>query len=81
MRCCFKVFRGLLKTWNNLFLEAADFTTTLGPERLITVSHSEDHNEAVITVWYWGTPEKCPHCDYDLTGNESGRCPECGVTV
>ena len=20
----------------------------------------------------------CPHCGYDLTGNVSGRCPECG---
>jgi transcription elongation factor Elf1 len=22
---------------------------------------------------------RCTHCDYDLTGNESGVCPECGV--
>ena len=21
---------------------------------------------------------RCPHCGYDLTGNLSGRCPECG---
>ncbi|MDB5293091.1 MAG: hypothetical protein JWL69_4332 [Phycisphaerales bacterium] len=20
----------------------------------------------------------CPHCGYDLTGNVSGTCPECG---
>jgi len=24
-------------------------------------------------------PGHCPHCDYDLTGNVSGRCPECGT--
>ncbi len=24
------------------------------------------------------TPGRCPTCDYDLTGNQSGVCPECG---
>ena len=24
-------------------------------------------------------PNACPACGYDLTGNESGVCPECGV--
>ena len=24
-------------------------------------------------------PNTCPSCGYDLTGNESGVCPECGV--
>jgi hypothetical protein len=23
-------------------------------------------------------PSNCPRCDYNLTGNVSGRCPECG---
>ncbi|MCA9253067.1 MAG: hypothetical protein KDA54_18215 [Phycisphaerales bacterium] len=23
----------------------------------------------------------CKHCDYDLTGNESGICPECGTPI
>ena len=25
-------------------------------------------------------PNACPSCAYDLTGNETGKCPECGVT-
>ncbi len=27
------------------------------------------------------TPGLCPVCDYDLTGNASGACPECGERV
>lgn len=23
----------------------------------------------------------CKNCDYDLTGNVSGRCPECGLPI
>lgn len=23
----------------------------------------------------------CPHCGYNLTGNTSGRCPECGKSI
>lgn len=26
-------------------------------------------------------PHQCPRCGYDLTGNTSGRCPECGTAV
>ena len=38
------------------------------------------------TVWLWWldrrrpAPGKC-RCGYDLTGNTSGRCPECGLMV
>lgn len=28
---------------------------------------------------FGGTGVRCLTCGYDLTGNESGRCPECGV--
>jgi hypothetical protein len=27
------------------------------------------------------SPGHCGKCGYDLTGNVSGRCPECGVAV
>jgi len=26
-------------------------------------------------------PNACPGCGYDLTGNESGECPECGQII
>ncbi|MBI5765081.1 MAG: hypothetical protein HZA51_16320 [Planctomycetes bacterium] len=28
-----------------------------------------------------GLPPRCRQCGYDLTGNESGRCPECGLII
>jgi hypothetical protein len=27
------------------------------------------------------TPTHCPACSYDLRGNESGKCPECGQNI
>jgi hypothetical protein len=53
MRVRFKVFRGTFTTWESLLGEAADFASGIPPERLISISHSEDKNEGVITVWYW----------------------------
>jgi hypothetical protein len=53
----FKAFRSALSTWDTLFAEAAEFVTEVGPERLITISHSADEGEGVVTVWYWEGPE------------------------
>lgn len=49
----FRTFRGLLASWESLFTQAAAFATTLGPDRLISISHSADHNDGVVTVWFW----------------------------
>jgi hypothetical protein len=54
----FKTFRGTFKSWKQLFTEAAEFATGIGKDRLITISHSADHSEGVITVWYWGHPSE-----------------------
>jgi hypothetical protein len=48
----FKVFRGTFASWNTLFTRAAEFASTLSPEKLITISHSADHSQGVVTVWY-----------------------------
>jgi hypothetical protein len=29
----------------------------------------------------WRPPGHCQRCGYDLTGNVSGRCPECGTPI
>jgi hypothetical protein len=52
-RVQFKVFRSSFSSWDSLFQEAADFASTLPTDRLISISHSEDQNEGVVSVWYW----------------------------
>jgi hypothetical protein len=53
----FKMFRSALSTWDTLFAEAAEFASQMGPERLISVSHSSDNGEGIVTVWYWDGPQ------------------------
>jgi len=39
---------------------------------------------AMLLIHNWHEGDATPHCqvcDYDLTGNVSGRCPECGTTI
>jgi len=49
----FEMFRGTLATWSHLFEQAAAFASNLGRDRLISVSHSADGGDGVVTVWYW----------------------------
>lgn len=78
MRVLHKMFRSTFKTWDALFAEASDFATSLGPDHLISISHSANNADGIVVVWFWGEPDFCRSCGYDLTGNVSGVCPECG---
>jgi hypothetical protein len=49
----FRIFSSSTRSWQELFGEAAAFASRLGRGRLINISHSEDDNEGVVTVWYW----------------------------
>jgi len=53
MRVGYKMFRGTLASWDDLFGQAAAFAETLGEIRLINISHSCGGNDGVVTVWYW----------------------------
>jgi hypothetical protein len=53
MRVDYRIFRSTMKSWDTLFTEAAAFATELGPDRLISISHSEDKDDGVVTVWFW----------------------------
>ena len=54
------MFRGTLATWDQLFSQAAECATTLGRERLITISHSADQSDGVVAVWYWAESDERP---------------------
>jgi hypothetical protein len=60
----YRMFRGTLQTWDELFSQAAAFASTLRPEELISISHSEDGNDGVVAVWYWAD---VPHHEEDET--------------
>jgi hypothetical protein len=49
----FEMFRGVMASWEQLFEEAAQFASSIGRDRLISISHSEDQDDGVVTVWYW----------------------------
>lgn len=53
MRVQFRIFRSGFGSWSSLFEQAAEFATALGPERVISISHSADKCDGVVTVWYW----------------------------
>lgn len=52
MTVTFKMFRGMSKSWTSLFREACDFASLLEDGKLISISHSSEHGEGVVTVWY-----------------------------
>ena len=52
----YKYFKRTLATWDEMFVEAAQFAEQIGRERLIGISHSQTHYEGVVAVWYWGEP-------------------------
>lgn len=56
----FQIFRGTFATWNELCGEAAEFASAIGPQNLITISHSEDRDDGVITVWFWTDDSATP---------------------
>src|SRR5262245_15898572 len=57
MRVLFKAFDSKMASREKLFKHAAEFASNIGPDRLITMSHSEDRDNIVITIWYWGDEE------------------------
>jgi len=57
MRVLFKAFDSKMASREKLFKAASEFASYIGPERLITLSHSEDRDNIVITIWYWGDEE------------------------
>jgi hypothetical protein len=49
----FKLFKSHRDSWEKMSQQVADFLTTLGPGKVIGVSHSQESQLGVIIVWYW----------------------------
>jgi hypothetical protein len=47
-RMAYRVFRGTFATWEKLFAEAAQFATEIGPERVVSISHSEGRSVCAL---------------------------------
>lgn len=54
----YRRFRGTFTSWDSLLSQAAEFASSIGPERLITLSHSEDKDDGLVVVWYWSDGEE-----------------------
>ena len=54
----YKYFKRILATWDDMFVDAAQFAAHIGRDRLIGISHSHSHYEGVVVVWYWGEQGK-----------------------
>ena len=59
-RLAYRVFRGTWATWEELFRRAAEFANELGPEKVVSISHSEDQEDGVVAVWYWTNEDDTP---------------------
>ena len=53
MRITFKAFDSKMASREKLFKAAVEFANKLDPKQLITLTHSEDRDNIVITIWYW----------------------------
>jgi hypothetical protein len=54
----FKAFDSKMASREKLFKAAIDFANKIGRERLVNITHSEDHDNIVITIWYWSDQEE-----------------------
>lgn len=53
MQVTFKIFRSALKSWEKLCQDASDFASSLPEGHVISISHSGDHSDGVVVVWYY----------------------------
>lgn len=49
----YRMFKSSVKTWETMLNEASDFASTIGEQRVISISHCCDNGTAVVVVWYW----------------------------
>ncbi len=55
----YRAFREQPVNWEALFEKSAKFASTIAPERLISISHSSNGTEGIVSVWFWD--DEAPH--------------------
>jgi hypothetical protein len=60
MEVQFEMFHSSHERWQTMFAKAAIFSTKVGPDRLIGISHSQEGSVGVVTVWYWSDEKPAP---------------------
>jgi hypothetical protein len=58
MRVLYKSFESQFITRQKILQKAAEFASEIGADRLINISHSEDHHDSIVTIWYWDGPKQ-----------------------
>jgi hypothetical protein len=55
MQVRYRLFKSVMKSWEDLSADAAAFASMIGRERLIniSVSQADTGGQGVIFVWYW----------------------------
>lgn len=53
MQAKFKLFRSETESWETMFQKAADFMSTIGPEKTIGITTTQQSYVGIVTVWYW----------------------------
>jgi len=53
MKVKYKLFRGSFASWDELFTEAAEFASQIGPTLVINISHAVAGTDGTVAVWYW----------------------------
>jgi hypothetical protein len=69
LRVTFKTFDSKMASREKLFKAAADFASQIPRDRIITLSHSEDRDNIVITLWYWTDESEGTEAKARLAGN------------
>jgi len=53
-RLAYRMFRASSFTpWETLFAQAAECASTVGAHKVAAISHSSDHADGIVVVWYW----------------------------
>lgn len=71
--------QNLVTTADHLFVYISTTTAFVVPRRAFRDESSfKTFSETAMAYYKAVSPGLCRKCGYDLTGNTSGRCPECG---